>query len=244
MGACAGTLGTIRQSGGAALQADFRPSRWACRGERKQLPWATIESITRVPRKVDHGASSGSMGTDLMGAPQRLTRGLLPRPDSFGPNQGRSEWPMILVRRPDATASTPWPQSGRISDRSLGFYTGVLGMTLAASPATFPKGRFNPVAFVGYGRRDRELRSGASPSTGIRPATPRWTALLATLTPSALKHSPPPAPPSPPKGGKVVRPPGPMKHGPALCDPAFHRRPRWLQGGTDPAQTGAGCKAA
>jgi lactoylglutathione lyase len=93
-------------------------------------------------------------------------------------------------------------------DRSLAFYTEVLGMTLLRR-REYPEGRFT-LAFVGYGEES---------STSVIELTHNWdTSSYAigdgfghialgvddiTATCEAIAA----------KGGRVVRPPGPMKHG-------------------------------
>jgi lactoylglutathione lyase len=93
-------------------------------------------------------------------------------------------------------------------ERSLAFYTEVLGMTLLRR-RDYPEGRFT-LAFVGYGEES---------STSVIELTHNWDTSSyeigtgyghialgvddITATCAAIAD----------KGGRVVRPPGPMKHG-------------------------------
>jgi lactoylglutathione lyase len=93
-------------------------------------------------------------------------------------------------------------------ERSLAFYTEVLGMTLLRR-RDYPEGRFT-LAFVGYGEESTnsvlELTHNWDTGsyeigTGYGHIALGVDAITATCEAIAAK------------GGRVVRPPGPMKHG-------------------------------
>ncbi|NQV11397.1 MAG: lactoylglutathione lyase [Cyanobacteria bacterium] len=93
-------------------------------------------------------------------------------------------------------------------DRSLGFYTGVLGMTLLRR-RDYPEGRFT-LAFVGYGDESEnsvlELTfNWDTPSYALGDGYGHIAIGVEDITATCAAIAT--------KGGKVVRPPGPMKHG-------------------------------
>ncbi|WP_085317001.1 lactoylglutathione lyase [Derxia lacustris] len=93
-------------------------------------------------------------------------------------------------------------------DRSLAFYTGVLGMTLLRRQ-DFPDGRFT-LAFVGYGPEDSNTvieltHNWDTPSYELGAAYGHIALGVDDIhsTAEAIRAA----------GGKIVREPGPMKHG-------------------------------
>ncbi len=95
-------------------------------------------------------------------------------------------------------------------DRSIDFYTNVLGMRLLRRK-DYPDGKFT-LAFVGYQDGKAEgARARADPQLGHARAM-SWAPAMAT-SPSTCRTPTRPVTACATRGGKVTREAGPMKHG-------------------------------
>ena len=107
-------------------------------------------------------------------------------------------------------------------DRSVGFYTEVLGMTLLRR-TDYPDGKFT-LAFVGYGPESEQAALELTHNWGVdRYELGTAFGHVAIEVPDASAACAEIAR----RGGKVVRPAGPMKHGTTVI--AFVRDPDGYQ---------------